>query len=200
MTMTTPPPPTATTTVTTTSEPFAGAAPPRLRHEVLVDHRERPTKCTILPLAGHPDLIIVRSVAAGPLAALTGGALLHPDGLDLAEVAAARRAGGAQALAAPVRVVSAIDCVWKHLPALLARLPSPLPPLVRIPAGFVTAYPRRNKQDLDPAAGLATIEAVFLAGAFFGDWNESLLSRYHFAAAFLAANQATFARYRLGPV
>ena len=157
-----------------------------MRFQILVDRSERINKCTILPLAGHPDLDIVRYHRGKPLPALAGEMLLHPEGASLD--ALPRRES-------PVHTLSAIDCTWKRLAAVLRQVAEPMPQLVKIPQGFVTAYPRRNKQNRDPDAGLATIEAVFIAAAFLGHWDESLLSQYAFAADFLALNRQVFADY-----
>ncbi|TWW09502.1 hypothetical protein E3A20_13650, partial [Planctomyces bekefii] len=94
---------------------------------------------------------------------------------------------------------SAVDCVWRRLPQILRWIEQPWPRLVAIPQDFVTAYPRRNKQNLDPEGGLATIEALFIAAAFLKNWDLSLLKEYHFGPAFLEANGKTFEKYRLGP-
>jgi pre-rRNA-processing protein TSR3 len=165
-----------------------------MRFQVLVDRSERINKCTILPLAGHRDLDILRYNRGQPLAALTGQLLLHPDGqpLDLW-----RRT---TVPATTVPTLSAIDCTWKRLHTVLNCIAKPLPTLVGIPAGFVTAYPRRNKQDKDPDAGLATIEAVFIAAALLGHWDTSLLGHYAFAEAFLRQNKKTFEHYIAAPV
>jgi pre-rRNA-processing protein TSR3 len=158
--------------------------------QILVDWTERPHKCTILPLAGHPALEITR-LARGQteLPALVGSILLHPDG-ELLSAAGSREASDRPAL-------SAIDCNWKRLAGILQRIPRPLPRLARIPPGFVTAYPRKNKQDLDPEGGLATIEAIYIAGRFLGIRDDSLLGKYHFASAFLERNVEAFRQYGL---
>jgi hypothetical protein len=81
----------------------------------------------------------------------------------------------------------------------MQRVSLPLPRLVRIPEGFTTAYARRNKEGKDPDAGLATIEALFIAAAFLGFWDESLLEKYYFKSEFLKGNEALWRKYRLGP-
>ena len=164
-----------------------------MRFQVLVDRSERVNKCTILPLAGHKDLDIVRYNRGQPLAALTGQLLLHPEGLSLDAWRGATDQGPA------VVSLSAVDCTWKRLHTVLSFIAKPLPTLVGIPQGFVTAYPRRNKLDKDPDAGLATIEAVFIAAALLGHWDLTLLSRYAFAAEFLRLNKATFEHYKAAP-
>ena len=171
----------------------------QVHFEVLVDRRERPQKCTILPLAelGHPALRVVRFAASGELPALSGDFLLHPDGEPLLA-----RPAGAEAALQPQRApwtVSAIDATWRRLSPILGRVARPLPRLVRIPDGFVTAYPRRNQQNQDPDQGLATIEALFIAAAYLGQWDESLLQCYHWRENFLAANHRRFMELGLCP-
>lgn len=157
-------------------------------YEVLVDRAETANKCTILPLAARQDFEILRFEPNQRLKPLTGDLLLHPEGVPLDRK---EHAG--------VRKISAVDCTWKKLTRFVKRIDGPLPALGRIPDGFVTAYPRRNKKDLDPDQGLATIEALFIASAFAGHWDESLFSRYHFGREFLHLNREAFARYGVGP-
>lgn len=154
-------------------------------YEVLVDRAETPNKCTILPLADRGDFEILRFEPNQRLKPLTGDLFLHPEGvpLDLLDDGPA------------VAKISAVDCTWRKLTRFVKRIDGPLPRLGRIPDGFVTAYPRRNKKDEDPEAGLATIEALFIAAAFAGTWDESLFARYHFGSRFLELNRATFERY-----
>lgn len=164
-----------------------------MRYEILVDRTERPKKCSILPLAYREDFRIVRFDRRYPIASLTGSLLLHPDGELL-------HSSTAQRLTRPAPLVlSAVDCNWMRLTAVMGRIVGPLPPMVRIPDGFRTAYRRRNKRDLDPTGGLATIEALFLATAFVGVWDETLLREYPMAAEFLDVNAPLFERHGLGP-
>jgi hypothetical protein len=88
--------------------------------------------------------------------------------------------------------IASIDCVWRRLPGLIRRIQGKLPILVKIPDGFVTAYPRRSLKDTDPAGGLATIEAIFVASALLGNWDVSLFSEYYFGRLFLERNQERF--------
>lgn len=164
-----------------------------MRYEILVDRTESPNKCSILPLSYRRDFRIVRFDRRHPIGALTGDLLLHPDGAPLSE-----RAPGALGDSASL-LLSAIDCNWMRLGNIVRRIDGPLPPLVRIPDGFETAYPRRNKKDRDPAGGLATIEALFVAAAFLGVWDETLLREYPMGAEFLAVNAEQWRRHGLGP-
>ena len=164
-----------------------------MRYEILVDRTERPKKCTILPLAYREDFHIVRFDRRYPIRPLAGSVLLHPDG-DLLTTQGTARIERREGI-----VLSAIDCNWRRLDAIVGRIVGPLPPQVRIPDGFLTAYRRRNQRDLDPEGGLATIEALFLASAFLGVWDESLLKEYAMGAEFLAVNASLFEEHGIGP-
>ncbi len=52
-----------------------------------------------------------------------------------------------------------------------------------------TAYPRVSKQFDDPAIGLATIEAIFIAYQLMGYNTEGLLDGYFWADEFLKLNR-----------
>ncbi|HYC54351.1 MAG TPA: methyltransferase [Candidatus Binatia bacterium] len=161
-----------------------------MRYEILVDRTEKPAKCSILPLAYRADVRIVRFDRRRTLPTLTGSLLLHPDGMPLNEIAVTD---------AETTVLCAIDCNWRRLAPIIARLDAPQARHVRIPDGFRTAYPRRNKQDLDPASGLATVEALFVAAAFLGVWDETLLDEYPMRGEFLRINAAQFSDHGLHP-
>jgi pre-rRNA-processing protein TSR3 len=57
-----------------------------------------------------------------------------------------------------------------------------------IPKGFVTAYPRRQNDCIDPEAGLASIEAIFVAHSILGLDTSNLLNNYYWKDAFLEKN------------
>ena len=163
-----------------------------MRYEILVDRTERPKKCSILPLAYRDDFRIVRFDRRRSIAPLTGSLLLHPDGVPLSK-------STVDGLASREAIVlCAIDCNWKRLETVIGRIVGSLPARVRVPDGFQTLYRRRNKQNLDPESGLATIEALFIASAFLGVWDESLLREYAMAAEFLSVNAPIFERHGLG--
>ncbi|MBI5505149.1 MAG: hypothetical protein HY899_10140 [Deltaproteobacteria bacterium] len=156
-----------------------------------MDRTERPNKCSILPLGYRGDFRIVRFDRRRPIPPLTGSLLLHPDGVALSR-------STADGLASRDAIVlCAVDCNWKRLKPVVDRIVAPLPPRVRVPDGFQTAYRRRSKYYLDPESGLATIEALFIASAFLGVWDESLLREYTMAAEFLSVNAAAFERHGL---
>jgi pre-rRNA-processing protein TSR3 len=157
------------------------------RYEILLDKKENPRKCTIHPLKGREDFLIRPFSGNRPISAFQADCLLHVSGENLAEIPR----GSLSSLAL-------IDCTWRKVFPTLQRVEKPLPRLVRIPEGFVTAYPRRNKEGNDPGEGLATIEALFIAAAFLGFWDESLLEKYYFKNEFLTLNAALWKKYHLG--
>ena len=59
-----------------------------------------------------------------------------------------------------------------------------------IPAGFQTAYPRRQQDCKDPSAGLASIEALFIAYTLMGRDASTLLDGYYWKNDFLQKNRA----------
>lgn len=161
---------------------------PEQRYEILVDRKENPRKCTIQVLKGRPDFLLRYFSSNKPIAAFSADCLLHVDGEDMSTM---DRAG--------LRSLALIDCTWRKVEPTMQRVAAPLPRLVRIPEGFVTAYPRRNKKGEDPATGLATIEALFIAAAFLGFWDETLLEKYYFKDDFLQMNGAAWKKFGLGP-
>lgn len=163
-------------------------APIPLTFEVLVDRNENPRKCTVQPLSYRSDFKLRRFGGRAVFGRLEADLLLHIDGESLDQM-----------VLGPVQMLAVIDCHWKRCAPIIARIDAPLPRLARIPNGFETAYPRRNMEGKDPEGGLATIEALFIAAAFLGVWDETLLKEYHFAKAFLEMNRAAFVRFGLGP-
>jgi pre-rRNA-processing protein TSR3 len=160
-----------------------------MRYEVILDYGESPNRCTISPLADRPDfrLLPVAGTGSRPLGPFESPILLHPEGECLTRVRA------------NIASIATIDCVWKRLPPLLARLAGPVPKLVRIPEGFVTAYPRVSRHGgRDPEGGLATIEAIFVAAALLGRWDETLLTRYYFGRRFVETNADRFRELGVG--
>src|SRR3954470_19894871 len=109
-------------------------------YEVILDSGETPNKCTIAPLAGRKDFRILPVRGTGPLGPLTSRILLHHDGACLHELS--RDLG-------PVHGIAAVDCVWPRLPGLIGRIAAPAPIPVRLPEGFVTAYPRKSHSKTD---------------------------------------------------
>lgn len=76
-----------------------------------------------------------------------------------------------------------LDGNWKHVPKLKSCLRGA--PIYRSFPKVPTAYPRRNDEGLDPAEGLASVEALYLALKLLGYDDPSLLSQYHWREQFL---------------
>ncbi len=77
-----------------------------------------------------------------------------------------------------------LDSTWRLLPQLEACVTGS-PERRSLPAGVQTAYPRVSKIAEDPAAGLASVEALYLALRIMGREDATLLEQYHWREAFL---------------
>ncbi len=163
------------------------ALPTGKRFEVLVDKKENPKKCTIQVLKNRPDFALRFFGSNKPIQPFQADCLLHVDGESLDQMDRSS-----------LHSLALLDCTWRKVEPTLRRM-QPLPRLVRIPEGFLTAYPRRNKKGEDPEAGLATVEALFIAAAFLGFWDESLLEKYYFKDPFLKNNETLWRKFQLGP-
>ena len=78
-----------------------------------------------------------------------------------------------------------LDSTWRLLPAVEAAVAGN-PVRRSIPGGIATAYPRVSKNFADPTAGLASVEALYVARLLLGDDDPSLLDGYHWRDEFLA--------------
>jgi pre-rRNA-processing protein TSR3 len=145
---------------------------------VLRDPRESAAKCSLTPLQGLAGLRIVQHHPARRLEA-GERVLLHTDGDELA---AADRG----------RDLLLIDCAWRRVPNLLARVDGVLHPR-RLPV-FASAYPRRSKIHADPAHGLASVEALFVAALVLGRHRPELLQHYRWRDCFLDVNRERIER------
>jgi ribosome biogenesis protein Tsr3 len=143
-------------------------------HDVLIvrDPRESTKKCSLTPLRGMSG---IRFVTYDPDKRVDAGSriLLHKDGDELS----ARDAG---------RGLLLIDCAWRRVDSVLATVDGELvrrrlPPLR-------TAYPRASKLFVDPATGLASVEALYAALVVLGERRPELLEQYRWREPFLALN------------
>ncbi len=139
--------------------------------------KEAARKCSLTPLRRRRDRPW-RWVHcdAGDSVEVGEVTLLHPEGEPLAASDAAR----------PLLLV---DASWRDLPGVLRGLRGTLHRR-RLPAGLVTAYPRRSTTFADPAAGLASVEALHAALALLGARDDALLDGYLWGSRWLAANAA----------
>lgn len=139
---------------------------------VIRHSKEKIRKCSLRFLHERPEMTFLREKP---------GFSFDASGFTLLAVAApplsAADAG---------RPLLLLDSTWRWLPRLLACLTGS--PVTRsIPGGLQTAYPRTSKVFEDPAGGLASIEALYVARKLLGDDDPSLLDGYHWKDAFLAS-------------
>ncbi len=153
-----------------------------LEFEIWVDAREQPRKCTVTPLVGRPDVRVRRFDPGAPIP-MEAAYLLHHEGTPLD--AFARSQEGCACLRLGV-----LDTTWGRMVEVARRISAETAPRrLSIPPGYRTAYPRRNKKGLDPTAGLATVEAIFLAAAYLGRFDETFLAQYYWRRQFLDLNR-----------
>ena len=133
--------------------------------------RENPKKCSVLPLRGRPDLLFLTyPVAERP--PLDGYIRLAAEGEPLTVADAGRG-------------LLVLDGSWRRADAMTRDFADVSP---RSLTGYRTAYPRVSKRGDDPANGLATVEALFLAYHILGRPTEGLLEHYRWAEEFLRVN------------
>jgi len=140
---------------------------------IIVRHpRERVQKCSVWPLRHRPDLLFLEHPVAG-MPDLTGYIRLAVDGPPLS---AADSSAGLLILDGSWRWTAVMTTAFAHVPP-------------RSLAGWKTAYPRVSKMYLDPAEGLATVEALYLAHHILGRPAQGLLDHYRWADTFLRRNK-----------
>jgi pre-rRNA-processing protein TSR3 len=145
---------------------------PQYPTTIIVRHtHENPRKCTVLPLRGRPDLLLLNyPVAKRP--PLEEYVRLAADGPELSSADAS--AG-----------LLLLDGSWRWA-ASMTRDFADVPP--RSLQGWRTAYPRTSKFGTDPDNGLASVEALVIAYHVLGRPLDGLLDHYRWAVEFLALN------------
>ncbi len=139
---------------------------------IVVRHpKENPRKCTILPLRGRPDLVILKHPLTEALP-LESYILLSAEGPELSSADAACG-------------ILLLDGSWRWAGAMVQDFQD-VPP--RSLHGYRTAYPRVSKLGTDPDNGLASVEALFLAHYILGRPTKGLLAHYRWAEEFLRLN------------
>ncbi|MCU0866394.1 MAG: hypothetical protein MUC36_21640 [Planctomycetes bacterium] len=142
-----------------------------VRTTVIRHPKERIAKCSLRFLHERPEMTFLRA-NQGFLFDATGFVLLAVDAPPLSPADADH----------PLLL---LDSTWRWLPQLLACVRGE--PIRRsIPGNLRTAYPRVSKVFEDPAAGLASIEALYVARRLLGDDDPTLLDGYHWREQFLA--------------
>jgi pre-rRNA-processing protein TSR3 len=144
---------------------------------IIVRHpKENPKKCSILPLQDRADVRIFTYPAAD-LPPLDGYIRLAAEGPELS---AADSASG----------ILLLDGSWRWAGKMVAGFQA-VPP--RSLTGWKTAYPRVSKLGTDPANGLSSIEALFIAYRLLGRPTDGLLDHYRWAEQFLEINATALA-------
>lgn len=138
---------------------------------IVVHHKEKRSKCTVEPLRGRADCEFWNYPQCADR---------HPEnyvrlGLGGPILSPADRDSG----------LLVLDGTWRwaaRMEADFADVP------VRSLPFWETAYPRTSKLFEDPAAGLATIEAIFIAYQLLGYSTAGLLDQYYWREDFLEKN------------
>lgn len=133
--------------------------------------KENPKKCSILPLKGREDLLFFH-YPLNQKRDWSQYVRLAPDGPPLSEADADRG-------------LLLIDGSWRWAATMNDDFLQAAP---RSLSGYATAYPRVSKLGTDPDAGLASVEALYLAYRILGRPTEGLLEHYRWAEAFRKAN------------
>lgn len=135
--------------------------------------KENPKKCTVEPLRGRVDFVYCDVAAI--------------DRLDLAGYVRLGMTGGPRlGVHDAGRGLLILDGTWRHVARLEAKVAG-VP--VRTLPELSTAYPRASKVFADPAAGLATIEAIYAAYRILDRPTQGLLDQYRWAERFLELNR-----------
>lgn len=145
-----------------------GEPPPTI---VIRDKHESTRKCSIWPLRQRPDLRFY-SWPLEQRPSLEGYIRLAADGPPLT------------AEDAPQGLLL-LDASWNWAERMTRDFLD-IPP--RSLSGYRTAFPRVSKLGTDPANGLATVEALYIAHHLLGRPTAGLLDHYRWAEEFLRLN------------
>ncbi|MFA5250111.1 MAG: hypothetical protein WC371_01715 [Parachlamydiales bacterium] len=138
--------------------------------------KENLKKCTLSGLEGRPDLSFFSYPAAlETLPALENYLILKLGEPPLEET---DQQNG----------LFLIDATWRYAQIMEKKLPWEKMKKRSLPAGFRTAYPRKQTLCPDPLAGLASVEALFLAHLILKKTTAGLLDNYYWKEAFLKIN------------
>ena len=145
---------------------------------IIIRHRkENLKKCSLRGLEGREDLLFLTYPGCS-LPDLSHYVMLSVDAPPLS--AADARSG-----------LLLLDATWRYAEKMLRHVLSEAVVVERsLPAGWVTAYPRRQDDCPDPGRGLASVEALYAAYSTLGRDPRGLLDGYYWKEAFLAANAA----------
>lgn len=144
---------------------------------IIVRHRsENLKKCSLRGLESRSGFLFYRYPLSQSLF-LPNYLLLTLDAPPLTE---ADDGHGLIILDATWRYAMQMQEAFRHHPSHLYR---------SLPSHYRTAYPRRQTACLDPARGLASIEAIYLSYHILKRPVDGLLDNYYWKDAFLCMNQ-----------
>jgi pre-rRNA-processing protein TSR3 len=139
---------------------------------IIIRHaKENPRKCSILPLRGRPGIVIL-GYPVKQMPDFASYIRLADEGPELSPV---DLTCGLLLLDGSWRRAGAMTQAFQHVPP-------------RSLHGYQTAYPRVSKLGTDPAHGLASVEALYIAHRLLCRPTEGLLDHYHWRAEFLRLN------------
>lgn len=142
-----------------------------LRHQ-----RENLKKCSLRGLEKRSDCRFV-TYPQGVLSDVQGYLLLAIDGPPLQPADCDRG-------------LLLLDATWRYAAVMRRFVDRQVTLECRsIPAGYYTAYPRKQTDCPDPDAGLASIEALYIAYHILGRSTEGLLDNYYWKTPFLEMMQ-----------
>lgn len=149
---------------------------------IIIRHRrENLKKCSLRGLEPRPDMLFCHYPAKVPMPSLEGYIMLALDGPPLT----AADAGHGLLL---------LDATWRHAETMRQYVDNEIAKQGvsverrSIPSGFRTAYPRRQEDCPDPDAGLASVEALYIAYRIMGRDTGGLLDNYYWRDNFLLEN------------
>lgn len=144
---------------------------------IILRHRkERLAKCSLRGLEERDDLHFFKFPNESP-GDLSGYVILGLDGEPLSPADASVG-------------LCLVDGTWRYAQRMLNHLIRNQSGLAyrTLPRGFHTAYPRRQSHCPEPEAGLASVEALFIAFHILGKSTTGLLDNYHWRDEFLELN------------
>ena len=139
---------------------------------IVVHPKEKRSKCSVEPLRGRPDLIFWTFPHRGAESLADYVRL----GLNGPPLTAADSSRGLLLLDGTWRLAERMEQDYQNVP-------------VRSLWPWQTAYPRTSKLFEDPAAGLATVEALFAALTQMSHGTHGLLDNYRWRDEFLQKNR-----------
>jgi pre-rRNA-processing protein TSR3 len=143
-----------------------------LRHQ-----RENLKKCSLRGLEGNPEFRFL-TYPRTDLPDLSNYVLLALDGEPLSPKDKDQG-------------IFLLDATWRYaqkMRSFVEKIAGTTLKTRSIPSGFKTAYPRSQSDCPDPEAGLASIEALYIAFWLSGRDPSTLLNHYHWKEDFLAKN------------